>query len=159
MRNAVQRFLMPLVRYSRARLRLVPRFSALKFSSSLITRRMCLRPFCGGMNFSILSLKSSTPTLSLFSIAENASVAAISVITSCFESPTAPKFLLPLTSTTSITVSSRSSSYTLTYGWFWRAVTFQSMSRTSSPYWYSRTSLKVMPRPLKAVWYSPAKMF
>ena len=41
---------------------------------------------------------------------QEASVAAISVITSCFDSPTAPKFLLPLTSTTSITVSSRSSS-------------------------------------------------
>ena len=45
---------------------------------------MCLRPFCGGMNFSILSLKNITPILSLFWIAEKASVAANSVITSCF---------------------------------------------------------------------------
>ena len=39
-----------------------------------------------------------------------------------------------------------------------RAVTFQSMSRTSSPNWYSRTSANDMPRPLKAEWYSPANM-
>lgn len=33
------------------------------------------------------------------------------------------------------------------------------MFRTSSPNWYSRTSLKVIPRPLKAEWYSPANMW
>jgi hypothetical protein len=37
-----------------------------------------------------------------------------------------------------------------------RAVTFQSISRTSSPGEYSRTSSKSMPRPLKTEWYSPA---
>src|SRR5688572_5632659 len=37
-----------------------------------------------------------------------------------------------------------------------RAVTFQSMWRTSSPGWYSRTSSNSMPRPLKALSYSPA---
>ena len=39
-----------------------------------------------------------------------------------------------------------------------RAVTFQSMSRTSSPARYSRTSENDMPRPRKAVWYFPAKI-
>ena len=129
---------------------LVPRLSGLKLSSSRITSRMCLRPFFGGMNFSTLSVKKITPTLSLFWIAEKARVAAISAIISFFSTPTAPKFLLPDTSTSSITVSSRSSSYTFTYGRLWRAVTFQSMSRISSPYWYSRTSENVIPRPLNA---------
>src|SRR5215218_10019744 len=39
-----------------------------------------------------------------------------------------------------------------------RAVTFQSMVRTSSPGWYWRTSEKAMPRPLKTEWYWPASM-
>ncbi len=38
-----------------------------------------------------------------------------------------------------------------------RAVTFQSMVRTSSPGWYWRTSEKAMPRPLKTEWYWPAE--
>ena len=39
-----------------------------------------------------------------------------------------------------------------------RAVTFQSMSRTSSPARYSLTSENDIPRPRKAVWYFPAKI-
>src|SRR5215216_6502510 len=38
-----------------------------------------------------------------------------------------------------------------------RAVTFQSMDRTSSPGWYSRTSSNDSPVPLKTEWYSPPK--
>ena len=38
-------------------------------------------------------------------------------------------------------------------------MTFQSILRTSSPYWYSLTSLKAIPRPLNAEWYSPAKIW
>src|SRR5439155_22965540 len=38
-----------------------------------------------------------------------------------------------------------------------RAVTFQSMERTSSPGWYSRTSSNDRPVPLKTEWYSPPK--
>ena len=37
-----------------------------------------------------------------------------------------------------------------------RAVTFQSMSRMSSPGWYWRTSENAMPRPLNTEWYCPA---
>ena len=37
-----------------------------------------------------------------------------------------------------------------------RAVTFQSMSRTSSPGMYWRTSENAMPRPLNTEWYCPA---
>src|SRR5581483_8577808 len=39
-----------------------------------------------------------------------------------------------------------------------RAVTFQSIDRTSSPGTYSRTSSKSMPRPLKTEWYWPANV-
>ena len=39
-----------------------------------------------------------------------------------------------------------------------RAVTFQSIARTSSPGWYSRTSSKFMPWPLKTEWYWPARV-
>ena len=38
------------------------------------------------------------------------------------------------------------------------AETFQSMSLTSSPRWYWRTSSKAMPRPLKTDWYSTLSM-
>src|SRR5262249_28740887 len=55
----------------------------------------------------------------------------------------------------SMSVSSRSSTNFFTNGWFMRAVTFQSMARTSSPGWYSRTSSKFIPCPLKTLWYWP----
>lgn len=48
----------------------------------------------------------------------------------CVPEPKRPE---PLTSTTSMSVSSRSSTNFFTNGWFMRAVTFQSMERTSSP--------------------------
>ena len=101
---------------------------------------------------------SDNPVLSLFCMAEKARVAAISVRISFLNTPSVPKNSEPLTSTISIRVSSLSSSKTLTKGSLYRAVTFQSMLRMSSPYWYCRTSLKVIPRPLKAEWYSPPKM-
>ena len=85
------------------------------------------------------------------------SVAAISAICSRLVFTCVPKSPEREMSTSSTTVSSRSSSNTFTYGARIRAVTFQSMLRTSSPHWYSRTSLKAMPRPLNAEWYSPAK--
>src|SRR5258708_933547 len=97
------------------------------------------------------------PTLSLLLIAEKASTAQISVIRSFLRACTVPKRELALTSTSSITVNSRSSSNSLLKGWLNRAETFQSMNRISSPAAYSRTSRKLMPRPLKALWYSPVK--
>ncbi len=68
-----------------------------------------------------------------------------------------PKRPDALTSTRNITVSSRSSTKRLTKGAPMRAVTFQSMERTSSPGWYSRTSSNSIPCPLKTLWYSPEK--
>ena len=59
-------------------------------------------------------------------------------------------------STRSMTVISRSSTKSLTYGSFMRADTFQSMRRMSSPGMYWRTSEKAMPAPLKTEWYWPA---
>ena len=56
--------------------------------------------------------------------------------------------LRALTSTSNSTVSSRSSTWRLTKGVPVRAVTFQSMVRTSSPGTYGRTSSNSMPRPL-----------
>ena len=111
----------------------------------------------GGTNFSIRSLNRISPTLSLLVMALNARIAQISAATSSFIRPPEPKSPEALTSTTSTTVSSRSSSNTFTNGAPVRAVTFQSMLRMSSPYWYSRTSAKLMPRPLKTEWYSPEK--
>src|SRR4051794_13652909 len=55
-----------------------------------------------------------------------------------------------------MTVSSRSSTNRLTCGSPVRAVTFQSMVRTSSPGTYGRTSSNSMPRPLNTERYAPA---
>ena len=68
-----------------------------------------------------------------------------------------PNRWLPLTSTARSTVSSRSSTNRLMNGVPIRAVTFQSMERTSSPGWYSRTSSNDSPVPLKTEWYSPPR--
>src|SRR5258708_13918931 len=97
------------------------------------------------------------PTLSLLLIADKASTAQLSVIRAFLGACTVPKRELALTSTSSITVNSRSSSNSLLKGWLNRAETFQSMNRISSPAAYSRTSRKLIPRPLKALWYSPVK--
>ena len=70
---------------------------------------MCERPFFGGMKSSTRSVKRSRPTLSLFRIALKASRQATSAASSRFDCVALPKFPEALTSTTSITVSSRSS--------------------------------------------------
>ena len=98
-----------------------------------MTRSTWRRPLRGGMNFSTSSLKSTSPTLSLFRMAEKASTEAISAASSRLDCSPEPNRPEPLRSTTSITVSSRSSTNFLMKGWFMRAVTFQSMARTSSP--------------------------
>ena len=101
-------------------------------------------------------MKSSSPTLSLFLIAEKASTLAISAASSRLLCAPEPKSPDALTSTMSRSVSSRSSTNFFTNGRPARAVTFQSMVRTSSPGTYSRTASKFMPRPLKTLWYWPA---
>ncbi|GIT12883.1 MAG: hypothetical protein CM1200mP34_2890 [Verrucomicrobiales bacterium] len=91
-------------------------------------------------------------------MAENASTEANSAAISRLVCSTEPKKPEPLRSTNSISVSSRSSEYTFTNGWFIRAVTFQSIDRISSPGVYSRTSSKCRPCPLNALWYCPANV-
>ena len=113
--------------------------------------RTWLFPLAGGMNFSIRSVNRIAPTLSLFPMALNASTAASSVSKSFCVRVLVPPDTDGLTSTIKMTVSSRSSSKTLTWGMPVRAVTFQSMARTSSPAWYSRFSRNAMPRPLNAL--------
>jgi hypothetical protein len=95
--------------------------------------------------------------LSLLRTAENASTLASSAAISrllCVPEPKSPD---ALTSTSSMSVNSRSSTNFLMNGRPARAVTFQSIVRTSSPGTYSRTSSKFMPRPLNTLWYSPAR--
>src|SRR6516164_3163841 len=118
-------------------------------------RRTWRVPLRGGTKRSTRSVKATRPTLSLLLMALKASTAASSAATSRFCCTRVPNWWLPLQSTTSITVSSRSSMNRLMNGWPMRAVTFQSMVRMSSPGWYSRTSSKAMPVPLKTEWYSP----
>src|SRR5882724_199480 len=81
--------------------------------------------------------------------------AASSAVTARLACRCVPKPRLPLASTSSNRVRSRSSTYRLMNGVPMRAVTFQSMERTSSPGWYSRTSSNDKPVPLKTEWYSP----
>jgi hypothetical protein len=66
-------------------------------------------------------------------MADIASTAASSLASSLLKRARVPKRSEPERSTASITVSSRSSMYRLTYGFRMRAVTFQSIERTSSP--------------------------
>src|SRR4051794_15575552 len=119
------------------------------------TRRACLVPLPGGMNRSTSSLTARRPTRSLLATALKAIRAATSAATARLVCLCVPNRWLPLTSTARRTVSSRSSTNRLMNGAPMRAVTFQSIDRTSSPGWYSRTSSKERPVPLKTEWYSP----
>ena len=87
--------------------------------------------------------------------AQKATSAANSAVTARLGCAWVPNRWLPLRSAASTMVSSRSSTYRLTNAAPVRAVTFQSIPRTSSPGWYSRTSSNSSPAPLNAEWYSP----
>src|SRR5882757_11309032 len=125
---------------------------------SRTTRSTWRRPFFGGRYRSTRSVTSSRPTLSLLRMAENARTLASSAARSRLLNAAEPKFPDALISTRRRMVSSRSSVNFLTKGRPARAVTFQSMVRTSSPGVYSRTSSKSMPRPLNTEWYDPARL-
>ncbi len=81
-----------------------------------MTRNTCRRPLRGGMYFSIWSVKRIRPTLSLLRMAEKASTEAISAASSRLDCDTEPNSPEPLTSTSSMTVNSRSSTNFLTKG-------------------------------------------
>ena len=104
------------LKYSNATERSVFLLDGLKEIISLIILKMCFLPFLGGINFSIISEKKITPTLSLFLIAEKAKTAPISVANSFLKFLFDPKLLDPETSIINITVISLSSSKTLTKG-------------------------------------------
>ena len=79
------------------------------------------------------SLKLISPTLSAFCTAAMANRQVSSAASSDLVRDSEPKACEPETSTRKITVSSRSSAKLLMWGMPVRAVTFQSMARTSSP--------------------------
>ena len=109
-------------------------------------------PFFGGMNFSILSLKKITPTLSLFWMAESKHGCNFR-----------DQFLFELLpGAKSVGAADIDQQHDGQFPFFIKdldirmvepGVTFQSMLRISSPYWYSLTSLKAIPLPLKTQWY------
>jgi hypothetical protein len=117
-----------------------------------MTRRTWVGPLAGGMCFSTRSLKRMSPTRSWLAMAEKARTAAISAARSRLSCAVEPNRLDAETSTSSMTVSSRSSVNFLMNGVPVRAVTFQSMERMSSPGTYSRTSWNSMPWPLNTEW-------
>lgn len=115
-------------------------------------------PLLGGINFSIRSEKKMTPILSLFWMAENASVGNFR-----------HHILLHLLYRTEFqTTGNIYQQHHCQFALLLKhldvrlveagVVTFQSMSRMSSPNWYSRTSENAIPLPLKAEWYCPAKI-
>jgi len=108
--KVVQCFLLTLVRKRSGSESFVPVCWGRKPTSSRIIMRMWLRPFFGGMNFSMRSEKKMQPTLSLFWAAEKASTAAISVMTFFLSRSVEPNIREAETSTMSTIVSSRSSS-------------------------------------------------
>src|SRR6266536_1111339 len=80
---------------------------------------------------------------------------ASSASTESFPRCAAPNLIEADRSSTSQAVSSRSSVYSRTYGSSSRAVTFQSMCRTSSSGVYSRRPVKSIPAPRNSVRYPP----
>src|SRR5437867_5248518 len=133
----------------------VPREAGCGHSRSRTTASTWRRPRLGGMYLSIRSVNRIAPTRSLLRMAAKASTADTSAAISVFVRSPLPNRPDPETSTSSMSVSSRSSTKRLTKGAPVRAVTFQSIVLTSSPGTYSRTSANSMPRPLKTLWYSP----
>ena len=103
------------------------------------------------------SVKRTRPTLSLLRIAEKARTLANSAASSRLLCAPEPKSPDALTSTEQERQLALLDEF-FNEGRPARAVTFQSMVRTSSPGEYSRTSSKSMPRPLKTQWYSPASV-
>ena len=67
--------------------------------------------------------------------------------TSALRRSAVPKLMEAETSSTSHAVIARSPTWTRTCGSRKRAVTFQSMKRTSSPGWYGRMSASSVPEP------------
>ena len=132
-RKTIERRLSTWLRKASAAGMLVPRCFGSKASISRIIRKIWRRPFRGGRKSSTWSVNNNKPTLSLLRAAEQARVAAISAANSRLLRRVEPKVPDADTSTARITPNSRSSRKRFTNGRPIRKVTFQSMSRTSSP--------------------------
>ena len=87
----------------------------------------------GGLNATTVSAKARKPALIWSDRAENSSDAVITASASFLEACELPSSIDRETSSAIITLSSRSACVCRTYGAFMRAVTFQSIVRTSSP--------------------------
>ncbi len=100
-----------------------------------------------GSSGSTRSPYSTAPTRLPRRVSSRASVVTKSISTVRFwrSASAVPKSTDGLRSSRNQAVSSRSSVYSRTYGASIRAVTFQSMYRTSSPGWYSRRSARSTP--------------
>ena len=117
--------------------------------SSAVRYRMWVRPVRGGMiRWYPLSYRIA-PTRLPVRLNSRPRQTASSASTESF--PVTPNRIDADRSRTSQAVSSRSSVYSRTYGSSRRAVTFQSMCRTSSSGVYSRRSVKSIPAPRNTV--------
>ena len=114
-------------------------------------RSTWLRPLPGGIVSRTRPSKNSAPTRLPPRESSCATVAATSVSTRCLRRSIGPKSIEADVSSSSHAVTSRSSTYSRTWVMSVRAVTFQSMWRRSSPYWYSRRSATSTPVPRNTV--------
>ena len=111
--------------------------------SSLMIRNACPRPLPAVTSFSPLGLELIAPILSPCRVTIRAATAANSRPSWYLVKRRVPKCMLLAPSRITHAVISRSSRYWRTCSTPpLRAVTFQSMRRTSSPGWYSRTSAR-----------------
>ena len=100
----------------------------------------CSRPDSAGTRRSVSPLEISAPIRLPPPLLRKVMAAAAATARSRFSHPAVPKSRLADTSTTNQVSSSRSAIICRTCGWVVRAVTDQSIRRTSSPGWYIRDS-------------------
>ncbi len=110
-------------------------------------RSTCRLPFAGATNRSTRSVKVIRPARSLLKSAAKLMSATTSAAVPRRPASGNAAYCEAERSTAQRTASSRSSTYSFTQGSPRRAVTFQSMKRTSSPGMYSRTSANSIPVP------------
>ena len=107
----------------------------------------CWRPDRAGTRVVVAPLAISAPIRLPPPLLRNVIAAEAATARSRFSQPTVPKSRLADMSTTIQVSSSRSAIICRTCGWVVRAVTAQSIRRTSSPGWYSRDSPGSEPGP------------
>src|ERR1035438_189105 len=121
--------------------------------------RIAPRPRTGSRNTGPSGMAWTNPTRSPLTAPRSITSPASSRSASLLDCAPEPKTRVGESSRTRSSVTSLSSVNFFRYGSPRRAVTFQSMSRTSSPNWYRTTWSNSMPRPRKAERYWPLRMF